>query len=33
MSITMQLTITVKKDLNLSQDEIANSNIVALVAT
>jgi len=27
------LTITVKKDLNLSQDEIANSNIVALVAT
>ena len=27
------LTVTIKKDLNLTQDQIANSNIVALAAT
>jgi NNP family nitrate/nitrite transporter-like MFS transporter len=27
------LTLTIKKDLHLSQNEIANSNIIALVAT
>ena len=27
------LTVTIKKDLNLTQDQIANSNIVALTAT
>ena len=27
------LTVTIKKDLNLTQDQIGNSNIVALTAT
>lgn len=27
------LTVTIKKDLHLTQTDIANSNIVALVAT
>ena len=28
-----QLTLTIKKDLNLTQPEVANSNIVSLCAT
>ena len=28
-----QLTITIKKDLKLTQTDISNSNIIALVAT
>lgn len=32
-NVTSKMTITIKADLNLSQNEIANSNIAALVAT
>ena len=31
--IRTQLTLTIKKDLKLTQDDISNSNIIALVAT
>ena len=31
--ILLQLTLTIKQDLKLTQDDISNSNIVALVAT
>jgi hypothetical protein len=28
-----QMTVTIREDLHLSQNEVANSNIIALVAT
>ena len=33
LTFISQLSVTIKKDLNLSQDDVANSNIVALLAT
>ena len=33
LTFISQLTVTIKKDLNMSQDDVANSNIVALLAT
>jgi hypothetical protein len=31
--ISAQLTVTIKKDLHMTQEDVANSNIVALLAT
>lgn len=33
LTFISQLTVTIKNDLNMSQDDVANSNIVALLAT
>jgi hypothetical protein len=32
-NISLQLTVTIKQDLNMTQEDVANSNIIALLAT
>lgn len=33
LTTSMQLTVTIKQDLHMTQEDVANSNIVALLAT